>query len=115
VRGEAIWSRWDVPLAATGARLPLSARALSVEGRYRLRPRIYAAARVDGLAFSRIAGTLFDGAPTPWDAPVSRVELTAGYSLQRNVVARAAIQYNRRDGGRVPRRTYLSAQLAYWF
>jgi hypothetical protein len=115
VRSEAIWSRWDVPLAATGARLPLSARAVSVEGRYRIRPRLYAAARVDGLGFSRIAGTLFEGRPTTWDAPVSRVEVAGGYYLQRNVVARVAIQHNRRDGGRVHRRTFLAAQLAWWF
>lgn len=115
VRSEAIWSRWDVPLAATGTRLPLSARAISIEGRYRIRPRIYAAVRADDLGFSRIAGTLFDGRPTAWDAPVSRVEVAGGYYLQRNVVARVAIQHNRRDGGRVPRRTFLAAQLAYWF
>jgi hypothetical protein len=115
VRSEAVWSRWNVPLAASGTRLPLTARGVSVEGRYRLRPRVYAAARVDDLAFSRISGTLFGGSPTAWDAPVRRVEVAAGYYLQRNVVARAAIQHNRRDGGRVHRRTFLSAQLAYWF
>jgi len=115
LRGEAIWSRWDVPLVATSTRLPMSARAAYLEGRYRFHPRIFVAARVDGLAFSRIAGTMFGGRPTPWDAGVARVEVGGGYYLQRNVVARAAVQHNRRDGGRVRQRTFVSAQLAYWF
>lgn len=115
VRGETVWSRWDMPLAADGVQLPLGARAISIEGRYRLRPRIYVAARADDLAFSRITGTLFGGAPTSWDAPVSRVEIGGGYYLQRNVIARAAIQHNRRDGGRIRSRTFLAVQIAYWF
>jgi predicted porin len=114
VRGEAIWSQWDVPLAATGARLPVSARGVSVEGRYRFIPRMFIAARADDLAFSRITGAA-GGISTPWDAAVTRIELGGGYYLQRNLVARAAVQHNRRDAGFVRRRTFVSAQLAYWF
>jgi len=115
VRSEVVWTRWHIPLVATGERQPLSAAAWSLEGRYRFHPRIFAAARVDTLGFSRVAGSLFDGRPTTWDAPVTRVEVGGGYYLQRNVTARATLQYNSRDGGRVQHRTFVTAQLAYWF
>jgi hypothetical protein len=50
-----------------------------------------------------------------WDAPVTRVEGDTGYYIRRNLVARFAVQYNDRDGGRVHHRAYYSGQLAYWF
>jgi predicted porin len=104
-----------MPLAGTAVEQPLSAWAGWVEARYRITPRVFAAARADHLGFSRIAGTLFDGRPVTWDAPVDRVEAGGGYYLQRNLIARAIVQHNRRDGGRITARTYVSAQLAYWF
>ena len=116
VRGEAVWSRWSQPLTAPRTAVPsVAARAAWVEGRYRFTPRIVGAVRADALSFSNISGTLFGGRPTPWDAPVQRIEATAGYYLQRNLVARLGVQRNWRDGGRVLRRTYVSAQLSYWF
>ena len=69
--------------------------------------------RADRLGFSRIeAGQNLT--PT-WDANVTRLEADAGYYIQRNLVARFAVQHNDRDGGRVHHRTYCSGQLAYWF
>ena len=114
VRGEMIWSRWTLPLLQLGHDQTLDATGIWVEGRYRLTPRVFVAARVDHLGFSRITGTLFPE-PTTWDAPVDRIEVGGGYYLQRNLVARAVVQHNRRDGGRVQSKTFLSAQLAYWF
>jgi len=116
VRSELVWSRWAMPFG----RVPregqnISALARWVEGRYRLTPRWYVAGRADRLSFSRISGQLFDGVPTAWEAPVTRFELGGGYSLRRNLVLRAVAQINRRDGGRVLRRTYLSSQVAWWF
>lgn len=115
VRGEAVWSRWALPYASssTGGRT-VSALAAWAEGRYRLTPRIFVAARADRLGFSRIVGS---GSATPiaWDAPVERLEATAGYYLQRNLVARVSAQANWRDAGRVRDRTYYAAQLGYWF
>ena len=114
VRGELVWSRWNVPLAATGEPVDLDARALWIEGRYRLTPRIVVGARLDRLDFSRIAAA--PGAVlVTWDAPVRRVEAAAGYYVQRNLLARLAVQYNERDGGRVDERTFVSGQVAYWF
>jgi hypothetical protein len=117
VRGEVIDSRWTLPeLAAPVIGGPLAARAAFVETRYRVTPRFFAAARADRLTFSSIRGQrFFNGAPTPWDAPVTRVEAGGGVYLQRNLTVRAVVQHNWRDGGRVRNRTYVSAQLAYWF
>jgi hypothetical protein len=117
VRGEAIHSRWGLPkinqpfIAATP-----SATAGYLEMRYRLGPRVFVGARGDRLTFSRITGQrLFGGQPTSWDAPVTRVEAGGGVNLQRNLTLRAIVQRDWRDGGRVHERTYVSAQLAYWF
>ena len=83
-----------------------------MEGKYRVTPRIFFAARLDRLGFSQLAGSVLT---IPWDAPVERVEWGVGYYVQRNVVLRATAQHNWRNAGRITRRTYLSGQLAYWF
>jgi hypothetical protein len=117
VRGEFIESRWSLPpISVPLIDAPLAARAAFVETRYRITPRLFAAARADRLTFSRVRGArLFAGQPTPWDAPVTRVEAGGGVYLQRNLTLRAVVQGNWRDAGRVRTRTYASAQLAYWF
>jgi hypothetical protein len=117
VRGEVIDSRWTLPeLAAPILGGPLVARAAFVETRYRVTPRFFAAGRADRLTFSSITGQrFFGGAPTPWDAPVTRLEAGGGVYLQRNLTVRAVVQRNWRDAGRVRNRTYLSGQLSYWF
>ena len=117
VRAELVWTAWDLPYIGAGASPgAVSARAAWLEGRYRLSPRLFVAARADRLDFSRIAGAfVLGGEPTPWDAPVQRVEGAAGWFLQRNLVARLAVQRNTRDGGRVRRRTFVAGQLTYWF
>ena len=117
VRGELIDSRWTIPaIAAPFITDPLHATGGFVEGRYRFGPRYFAAARADRLTFSRIRGQrLFGGAPTPWDAPVTRIEAGGGVFLRRNVTARGVVQRNWRDGGRVTARTYVSGQVAFWF
>jgi hypothetical protein len=117
VRGELIESRWRVPaLAAPYITNPLKATAAFVEGRYRIGARYFAAARADRLTFSRITGErLFGGVPTPWDAPVSRIEVGGGVYVRRNLTARAVVQRNWREGGRVRERTFVSGQLAFWF
>jgi hypothetical protein len=95
---------------------PLTATSAYVEGRYRVSPRWYVAARADTLTFSRVRGDrVFAGVPTTWDAPVKRLELGAGVYLQRNLTVRVSVQPIWRDGGRVRQRTFTSAQLAYWF
>jgi hypothetical protein len=113
VRGEIVWSRWVIPFATPRVDTNVEALGSWIEGRYRLTPRIFVSGRADRLAFSRVE--LGPGLTPTWDAPVRRVEVDAGYYIQRNLVARLAVQNNHRDGGRVRQRTYLSGQLAFWF
>jgi len=92
--------------------LPLRAIATYVEGRYKIRPGLYAAARFDHLGFSDVTS----GARTDtWDAPVTRVEVGGGYSLQRNLVLKLSYQYNTRGGGRIHTLNLGAAQLLFWF
>jgi hypothetical protein len=113
VRGELVWSRWEMPFLWPPHDSNLDALGAWIEGRYRLTPRIYVAGRVDHLGFSRLE--VSTGLTPTWDAPVNRAEVDAGYYVRRNLVARVAVQHNDRDGGRVHHRTYVSGQLAYWF
>jgi hypothetical protein len=114
VRGEVVWSRWNMPFAGEPARIAdLDALGAWIEGRYRLTPRITVSGRADRLGFSRLA--VGPGLSPTWDANLSRVELSGGYALQRNLVVRLAVQRNHRDGGRVRTRTFVAGQLAYWF
>jgi hypothetical protein len=108
LRSEAIWSRWQTPLLARS----LGALGLTAEARCKVRPGLYAAARVDHLGFSRLEGTT--GRPT-WDAPVWRLETGIGYVPARHVLAKLAYQHNWRDGGRVRERALLTSQLVLWF
>jgi hypothetical protein len=118
LRAEAIWTAWRLPIAPTPALelpidAPLSAVATSVEGRYKLRPGLYVAARFDHLGFSDITGVT---GTLPWDAPVTRVEVGGGYSLQRNLILKLSYQRNARDGGSLQKKaSFISAQLVYWF
>ena len=57
---------------------------------------MYAAARFDHLGFSDVTGAT---ATLPWDAPVTRVEVGGGYSIQRNLLLKLSYQHNNRDGG----------------
>jgi hypothetical protein len=113
IRSELVWCRWNVPFATPARSVDLDALGVWVEGRYRVTPRIVLSGRADRLGFSRVQGGQ-NLAPT-WDANVWRIEADAGYYIQRNLLARFAVQYNDRDGGRVRTHTYVSGQVAYWF
>jgi hypothetical protein len=114
LRFETVVSGWRLPIIQAPA-LPerLGAVSVSFEGRYRLRPGLYAAARFDHLGFSDIVGTR---ETAPWDAPVTRFEIGAGYSIQRNLLLKLSYQHNDRDGGVLLRLAHLtSVQLGFWF
>lgn len=116
VRGEVVWSRWALPVPLGPSQSSsLGALGSFVEGRYRVTPRIFLAARADRLALSELRSDGPGTLPLPWDAPVKRLEAGLGYYLQRNLVLRATAQGNWREGGRVRNRTYVSGQVAYWF
>jgi hypothetical protein len=113
VRAETVFSEWKVP--AVGRPLidaPLRALATDIEGRYKIRPGLYAAARVDHLGFSEVTGSQ---GPQTWDAPVTRFEIGGGYSIQRNLLLKVSCQHNTRDGGRVTTLNLVAAQIVYWF
>ena len=101
-------SDWELPLIDR----PLRAVSSSIEGRYKIRPGLYAAARFDHLGFSTVSGLLRDDR---WDAPVTRLEVGGGYSLQRNVVLKAAYQHNTRQTTRAGSADAGALQLVYWF
>lgn len=116
VRAEWLRSAFEVPvLGHPVLESPLVAEAGFIEGRYRWHPRWQTAARFERLTFSEIQGTFFDGALTPWDAPVIRVEAILGYRMARNLEIRAGWQYNHRDAGRVTTRSYPALQVLYWY
>ena len=111
VRAEGVWSGWDVPpIREPLVSGPLRARGISVEGRYKLWPGLYAAARLDHLGFNRLAGTA-----VPWDAPVLRVEAGAGYHLGRHVLLKAVYQHDRRDDGRGRSLDAGAGQVLLWY
>lgn len=113
LRLESVLGEWRLPaLQAPVVDRPLRALATSIEGRYKIRPGLYAAARWDHLGFSTITGS---AGPATWEAPVTRIETGVGYTVQRNVLVKLAYQHNVRDGGRVPRNDIGAAQLVYWF
>jgi hypothetical protein len=113
IRADAVHSRWQIPLASEPlGHGRLDAFAGSLEGRVTFLPGMYAAARGEHLAFSRIAGS---AGTIAWDAPVSRVEIGGGYYLLRNAIVRASWQHNDRKGGRTTRDRLVAAQLLFWF
>ncbi len=113
VRTEGVLSSWRLPaLRAPLLDAPLRAFGIDVEGRYRIRPGLYAALRVDHLGFSRVAGS---SGQLAWDAPVRRIEAGGGYSVQRNILMKIAYQYNWRDSTYNRTSGLVSAQLLFWF
>jgi hypothetical protein len=108
VRSEAVFSRWHLPTIAP----TLAATAVMVEGRYKLRPALFAAARLDHLGFNTITGAT---RTATWDANVTRLEAGGGYRIRRNLELKVSVQRNIRDGGRVPRLLLGAAQVGFWF
>jgi predicted porin len=100
-------NRWEIPTLAPS----VNASSVFVEGSYKIRAGLFAAARIDTLRFSRLT------TPTQsrtWDAPITRFETGVGYYVRRNLLAKGTYQYNRRDGGLVPRRSLVAVQLQFW-
>ena len=113
LRAEAIASRWSLPIVRWPF-LPqtLAAYSGSIEGRYKLGPGLYVAGRADHLGFSTITGST---STATWDAPVTRVEVGGGYSIQRNLLFKLSYQHNTRDTARSGRLNLAAAQLVFWF
>lgn len=113
VRLEGVWSEWDAAILDPPTETPeLRAMAISMEGRYKVAPGVYLAARADRLGFNRIEGSA--GAAS-WDAPVSRVEAGVGWQVTRHVVLKGVYQYNWRDGGPARTQGMAAMQALLWF
>ena len=113
VRGEAIRSSWRLPeFGALQLDEPLSTISSLIEGRYKIGPGLYLAARGERLDFSKIRG---ERGLAEWDAQTWRFEGGVGYSITRNVIVKGSFQRNGRDGGRVRRDALFAGQVVYWF
>ncbi len=113
IRGELIRASWTMPAVdAPPIDEPLVATSGLIEGRYKVMPGLYLAARGDRIGFSSITGTLRQDT---WEANIWRFEGGFGCSITRNVLLKGSWQRNRRQGGRVQGDTLLAAQLVYWF
>ena len=116
VRAEGLMSRWALPaVGVPSINSPLRAVGLFLEGQYKLGAGYYLAGQADHLGFSNIRGTLNGGQSTPWDFPVTRIEVGGGYYIQRNVIAKLAYQHNWRENPFNGRRRFLAGQILYWF
>jgi hypothetical protein len=113
LRAEAVWSRWNLPpLEETRIETPQDALGAYVEARYKLRPGLHVAARAGRVGFRDLPTAA--GAET-WDADVTRVEIGGGLAVRRQLLLKAAWQYNWRDGGRVRSDGLVTAQVLLWF
>ena len=52
---------------------------------------------------------------TTWEAPVTRVEVGAGYNIRRNVVLKAVVQQNWRQEAGEQSDMVIAAQTQLWF
>jgi hypothetical protein len=113
IRFESIWTAWRLPVLSAPFIPPqLIAWSTSVEGRYKLGPGLYLAARADHLGFSDITGTVRTDS---WEAPVTRVEVGGGYSIQRNLILKLAFQHDSRATVREGSLNVPVVQLLFWF
>ena len=120
LRTEGILSRWFVPpVEEPFVPSPLEAWGVFVEARRKIRPGLYAAARFDYVGFSTLTASPAEGSQTPvvttWEAPVTRVEVGAGYNIRRNVVLKAIVQQNWRQEAGEQSDMVIAAQTQLWF
>ncbi|HSK11260.1 MAG TPA: hypothetical protein VK911_16875 [Vicinamibacterales bacterium] len=115
VRGEVVQSRREIAtLRGPSLPSPLRVTGIDLEGRYRLAPGLYAAARLGRLWFGPIRGEAVGA--QPWDADVTRVEGGIGWSPTRPVLLKVAYQYNWRPDVMGPRSLHRAAtQAVIWF
>jgi hypothetical protein len=87
---EGYVSRWEAPLIEED----LTAAAAYVEGRYDFLPAWFAAVRVDGMTFSKVAPEP-DATPVGWDDDLVQVESSLTYRVAREIHVRADWQHTR--------------------
>ena len=113
LRVETVFSQWTMPsLGSPAISGPLRAVAASVEGRYKIRPGFYVAARADHLGFNTIVGS---AGPATWDATTRRIEAGGGYFIRKDLLMKISVQFDDRNGGRTRQARLVAGQLAFWF
>ena len=120
LRTEGLLSRWFVPpVEEPIVPSPLEAWGFFVEARRKIRPGLYAAARFDHVGFSSLTASPPEGSTTPvvtpWEAPVTRIEIGAGFNIRRNVVVKGAVQQNWRKEAAEQSDVVIAAQTQFWF
>lgn len=91
LRAEAFVNRWDVPNITQDVRDV----AYSVEGKIKLTPGLFAAARYGELRFNELSAA---SRTEDWDHDTRRFQLGGGYRLLRNSELRAEYLINRTSG-----------------
>ena len=81
--GEVVYSQWTVPFENEDTKI--SAFGYYAEAKYTWIPRLYTAARVSGLIFSRLD---LEGISPRWDNNMIELEAGVGYHLDRNTLVK---------------------------
>ena len=111
-RAETVFSEWTMPIGVEGgAAAPPRGGGIRRGTLHLRRRRLWSGARRTSRFQPLVAATETD----EWEAPVTRIEVGGGYYVQRNLIAKSSLQFNRRDGGRVRSAQLLAFQLLYWF
>jgi hypothetical protein len=92
LRSEVLLDTWDVPHVEDPYPRDVSFYG---EGKVKLTPGLYAAARYSGVRFNKV--NVGGGAMERWDYPIDRVQVAAGYRLSRNTDVRAEYMINSTD------------------
>jgi class 3 adenylate cyclase len=108
-RAEFVWDRWQVPNVLED---PVDV-SYYVELKRKLAAGLFAAARYGAIHFNEIARS--DGGSEAWDHDVRRLQLGAGYRLNRAFELRGEYMWNRQAGPAPPRNDLLSFQAAWAF
>lgn len=96
VVGEIAANRWESPYVvdAAGRGDDLEVTGFYLEGRYKVRPGLFAAARYSGLRYGQIDDGTDSGRRVAWDDDADRYEVGIGYWLTDGVLAKLAAQSN---------------------
>ena len=106
IYGEAVYSVYPVSLETGDENFGVL--GYSLEGKYTLMPRLYAALRASGLEFSNVLlGTL----EQPWDYAVTEWEGGVGFFIDRDVLLKLVRRETRIHGGTMPKDNLTVLQL----
>ncbi len=106
VYAEGVYSTYRVPLETRDENFKVL--GFSIEGKYTVMPRLYAAIRLSGLDFGNV---LLGGTVQPWDYDVTEWEGGLGYFLDKDVLLKVVRRESRIHGGTFPKDNLTVVQL----